>query len=180
MVKLKGEEFRCLLCGKTFSRNYSDVRRGRTKYCSLKCSHLHRTLIANTRSHKVCPICKQDKAMKEYSKRTAGYCRTCSVKHSKKWKQDNRIRWNAKQREIHVRNKYGISMDEYRSMMSIGKCAICNRADIRLNLDHNHKTNIIREVLCINCNKGLGHFQDNPELLIAAARYLDKHELVIT
>ena len=43
----------------------------------------------------------------------------------------------------------------------------------RLTVDHNHETNTIRGLLCSNCNTGLGMFSDNPELLIAAAEYLE-------
>ena len=34
-----------------------------------------------------------------------------------------------------------------------------------------------RALLCDACNKGLGHFRDNPELLEVAAGYLRKYQL---
>lgn len=54
------------------------------------------------------------------------------------------------------------------------KCAICliNLTKVRKCLDHNHKTKIIRGVLCDNCNKGLGHFKDESINLLRAYNYL--------
>ena len=39
-------------------------------------------------------------------------------------------------------------------------------------VDHCHKTNKIRGMLCNHCNRGLGHFRDDPELLEFARIYL--------
>ena len=39
-------------------------------------------------------------------------------------------------------------------------------------IDHNHKTGVIRGVLCRNCNSALGLFQDDTEILEKAIRYL--------
>ena len=54
-------------------------------------------------------------------------------------------------------------------------CAICQTKLEEKCLDHDHKTGKIRDLLCNNCNAGLGKFQDNPELLIKAADYLKEH-----
>ena len=40
-------------------------------------------------------------------------------------------------------------------------------------IDHNHKTNKIRGILCGNCNMGLGHFKDNLDVLKNAIKYLE-------
>lgn len=62
------------------------------------------------------------------------------------------------------------------------KCAICKDFGFKmrdnhisgLNLDHFHSTGKVRGLLCHNCNRGLGLFQDNPEYLRQAALYLEK------
>lgn len=48
---------------------------------------------------------------------------------------------------------------------------ICN-VNVSEHIDHDHTTGKIRGTLCRGCNHGLGNFCDNPQLLIAAAKYL--------
>jgi hypothetical protein len=50
-------------------------------------------------------------------------------------------------------------------------CTICGEEET-LVVDHDHKTNQIRGMLCNRCNKGLGLFRDNPDLLEYARIYL--------
>lgn len=54
-----------------------------------------------------------------------------------------------------------------------GKCAICDKNRAR-DVDHDHETGRIRGLLCNQHNQGLGLFGDNPELLRAAADYLER------
>lgn len=51
-------------------------------------------------------------------------------------------------------------------------CAICNISGVPLCVDHDHKQNVVRGVLCNRCNLGLGQFRDDPLLLEFAAMYL--------
>lgn len=62
------------------------------------------------------------------------------------------------------------------------KCAICGRSGgtgltngTRLHVDHDHKTNKIRGLLCGSCNVGLGHFRDRKDLLQIAINYLQEN-----
>jgi len=69
--------------------------------------------------------------------------------------------------------KHGLKRSEADAMKAINPCAICGETDIsKLCIDHCHKTLIIRGVLCNDCNLGIGRFKDNPDLLVAAAKYL--------
>ena len=54
---------------------------------------------------------------------------------------------------------------------TVTQCVICG-ADGKLVVDHDHKTGKIRGMLCNHCNRGLGHFRDDPMLLEFAAQYL--------
>ena len=52
-------------------------------------------------------------------------------------------------------------------------CEICDSTE-NLVVDHNHKTNVVRGRLCNHCNRGLGHFLDNIDILEKAIKYLKK------
>lgn len=57
-----------------------------------------------------------------------------------------------------------------------GACLICKRslgAEGRtIAIDHDHVTNKIRGILCLQCNTGLGNFCDSVEILERAIWYL--------
>lgn len=57
------------------------------------------------------------------------------------------------------------------------KCAICGIEECltgnALAVDHCHKTEKVRGLLCQQCNIGLGNFGHNPDTLIEAATYLE-------
>jgi hypothetical protein len=54
---------------------------------------------------------------------------------------------------------------------SVTECVICGEQG-PLVVDHDHRTGQIRGMLCNHCNRGLGHFRDDPTLLEFAAQYL--------
>jgi hypothetical protein len=85
----------------------------------------------------------------------------------------------------HYKRRYGVGLRWVQEKLDEQNClcAICNNTPFKmredhvsgLNLDHCHKTGIPRALLCHNCNRGLGLFQDNPDYLRAAANYLEHH-----
>lgn len=54
---------------------------------------------------------------------------------------------------------------------SVTECVICGSTEA-LVVDHDHTTGAVRGMLCNHCNRGLGHFRDDPQLLEFAAMYL--------
>ena len=80
-------------------------------------------------------------------------------------------------RASHYRTTYGITLGEYEKLNSFrsGECWICKRPGIKrgLNIDHDHRTGLIRGLICHQCNRGLRWFRDNPLDLRAAAAYLE-------
>lgn len=79
--------------------------------------------------------------------------------------------------------RYGITPEDYESMLADqdGVCAICHEPEtlIRrgtvcsLTIDHDHMTGKVRGLLCNNCNRALGLFNDNQKILRSAAEYLE-------
>jgi hypothetical protein len=81
-------------------------------------------------------------------------------------------------REMHYRQRYGINIEQYDKMLQEqeGCCKICKIPHTslrkRMAVDHCHSTGKVRGLLCDSCNKGLGHFKDDLELLSKAIDYL--------
>jgi hypothetical protein len=87
-----------------------------------------------------------------------------------------------------LRHRYGLELEEYNAMLKEqnNRCAICSKRETQihratekvtqLSVDHDHKTGAIRGLLCSRCNKGLGHFNDEPELVATALEYLQTHK----
>lgn len=82
--------------------------------------------------------------------------------------------------------KYGLSKEDYQRMQRAQnfKCAICLQQDFdekrglrRLCVDHDHKTDKVRGLLCSKCNTMLGMAKDNPEVLERAAAYLAQPQI---
>jgi hypothetical protein len=79
--------------------------------------------------------------------------------------------------EIHREYMLGITKAQYDAMVIAqnGACAICHEVTGRtLHLDHDHKTNVVRGLLCESCNLGLGKFRDDPVAIRRAAEYLEE------
>ena len=72
--------------------------------------------------------------------------------------------------------QHGITTEDKLKLLESkgGKCAICGTTNPGKNwaLDHCHRTQVIRGVLCDACNKGLGFFKDNVSSLQNAIWYV--------
>lgn len=79
---------------------------------------------------------------------------------------------------VHLKNRYGITLEERDRLWKAQnqKCAICGKYSKRpLHIDHNHRTEEIRGLLCQKCNTGLGMFQDSSAILRLAFEYLERY-----
>ena len=70
--------------------------------------------------------------------------------------------------------RYGIDIKDYEILFKKqnGKCAICGAKKDKLDIDHCHKTNKVRGLLCGSCNRALGLLKDNTDFLNSAIKYL--------
>lgn len=75
--------------------------------------------------------------------------------------------------------RHGITEQDFLNIIEKqnGCCPICGNAlDIKQAvIDHDHTTNRVRGLLCVNCNTGLGKLGDSVSSLIKAVRYLNDH-----
>lgn len=78
-----------------------------------------------------------------------------------------------RRRKYQLKALYNLTPEDHKKMLDEqgGRCLICG-SDAELHVDHDHKTNVVRGLLCTKCNTGLGLFCDSPELLEAATAYL--------
>lgn len=88
-----------------------------------------------------------------------------------------------------LKQQYGLTPEGFDAMLAAqgGVCIICgNPPDpdgrgtaSRLHPDHDHVTGRTRDLLCLSCNVGVGHFRDDPALLRAAAEYIERHRAAV-
>lgn len=129
-----------------------------------------------------------------------GYCRECNAEKSRKWKQDNpdraaehaaqrAPRSTLERRKVGLWVNYRMTWDDYQERLAEqnARCAVCGTSDPgtasgTFHIDHDHSCcagnkscgRCVRGLLCSPCNRGIGHMKDDPERLIAAAKYLTK------
>ncbi len=100
-----------------------------------------------------------------------------------------RVANNPARREVNRRDLlkrlYGLTVEQYDDMLARqnGVCLLCaeppkgegNGASSRLHVDHDHETGYVRGLLCNNCNRAIGHFRDDPDLMQRASLYVFTH-----
>lgn len=101
--------------------------------------------------------------------------------YERKYRQVRRksdpLKIREKERASEYRRLYGLSSEEYskRIVEQKGRCALCEES-CKLYVDHCHRTQKIRALLCRQCNSALGFMKEKPELLEKAASYLRSFE----
>lgn len=80
-------------------------------------------------------------------------------------------------REERIKIKYGIEADEYAVLLdrSAGRCEICGEPFRGApHVDHDHDSGMVRGLLCLQCNCGIGQLRDSVALLTSAIAYLGR------
>jgi len=84
-------------------------------------------------------------------------------------------------RNAELRSRFGITLEDYERMYEEqgGVCAICGGREsdssgryINLTVDHCHGSGDVRGLLCNLCNRGIGMFGDDPDIMRRAAEYV--------
>lgn len=122
-----------------------------------------------------CKECDNAKARERYKGKAGDVIRTRNARYQyKKGTQEgNRERLLA---------KYGLTFESYEALLEEQgrRCKICGalegeRGRPMLAVDHDHETGLVRGLLCDPCNRALGMFKDDPEILASAIQYLHAH-----
>ena len=130
---------------------------------------------------KVCSSCKEAKYLKDFSKsrnRSDGHHTQCKLCRSKfKPSEESRIKNTERLRVWNRFKATGFTQEDFDLKLKEqgGVCAICgtdNPGKLDFCADHDHANGTKRGVLCRKCNSGLGHFNDDPEIISKAINYL--------
>lgn len=151
----------CKECGAEF---YDPNLKGKSLYCSSTC----KVKSGNSKSS-------------EYKKEWKANNRDKVLSAGSRYRSSNKD----KIKDYYLRATYGISLAALRILLSKDNlCAICRVVitEYSVHIDHDHnccpskKTcgGCVRGLLCENCNKGLGHFKDNKDVLALALAYLSR------
>ncbi len=147
---------------------------------------------------KICSKCKKRKDVKLFSKNPkllCGYnswCKQCENDQAKKWYWNNRHKVLKKSKDLKFQQerlnygllyRYNISLEKYNELLKKQNsvCAICKNSESskhqngkikRLSVDHDHRTERIRGLLCMNCNIAIGKLNEDIKLFQKAIDYL--------
>lgn len=124
---------------------------------------------------RTCKTCGEEKEDFDFSSHVN---KKTGVEYSERsCKECVNVKRKGHQTESHLKYNHGISQVQWDLILKSqdGECKICGEEfDGKICTDHDHKTHVVRGLLCHKCNTGIGLLRDNPELLIAAADYLKR------
>lgn len=168
-IKLKAN---CYNCDKEFERGKYDINRtlknSGAVFCNIKCSKDYnnkKILEQGFSENKTCSKCNAEKPRTPefFSKNSKtldqfdSWCKPCRSTYRNEFR-----------RGIY---RDMISDNDLIDLMKTKNCVICGSEE-KLVVDYCHKGNFVRGMLCNHCNRGLGHFRDDPNILELAKMYL--------
>lgn len=108
----------------------------------------------------------------------------------RKRKETAAARYSAARKLKALKRCYGMTFDQKVLVLELqdSKCMICGQglkvtraisstAQKVAVVDHNHTTGKVRDLLCSQCNTGIGMLAEDPERMRAAAAYIERHAL---
>lgn len=120
----------------------------------------------------------QRKYRKKHPEVAKEYYQRHKEKLSEKCKAYRKTEKGAKARKnTLLKSRYNVTLEFYEKLYKKqkGKCAICNQ-EKELHIDHNHKTEKIRGLLCWACNISLGYMKENIKYILNMIKYLKETE----
>lgn len=96
-------------------------------------------------------------------------------RNSKKWREANKDKIKNK----YLKYQYGITKEDYDALLKHQNfsCKICGASPINFPVvEHNHKTGIVRGIVCQKCNITIASIENNKHLLKTILEYLEAHD----
>ncbi len=171
----------CIKCGITrpatsefFPRRKGAILRNECKECN---SEYHRSWAEDNRE-------RSREIKTKYAKANPEKHRGDPEKdnlRSKRWRSKNPRQLAFLSRRWHLKTKYGLSIEDYHSKLAEqnGKCAICGTDKTgkhdNFHVDHDHKTGIVRSLLCSGCNHIVGTLEGKADLLELSKNYIERY-----
>jgi Recombination endonuclease VII len=116
----------------------------------------------------------------------ADYCLGCLKSYALRAKLNGTTeKYLSKARFLSMKQKYDVDETYFRDMYNTqnGQCCACGEAFPPINLrtkkimiDHDHKTGVVRGLLCMKCNSVLGLVDDNASKLAKLIGYLARSD----
>lgn len=188
---------KCLVCGTSF-KPYRHAQRMCSEACRNRRQSRSQTLVAGDKNERRCVNCGNLYQPRRWDQKTCGgscpgrsslsrTCQFCGKNFVVVPRIGDRMQYcskscreRARKRRVGERfRRYGMTLAEYSALVDAqgNLCLICeeeppNSDRYGLVVDHDHGTGVIRGLLCNRCNLGVGLFDDDPEKLKKAIKYL--------
>lgn len=182
----------CSKCKSVLDIKYFSFRSDTNKYRN-QCNKCYKGYLSNREDfvnernlllesgRKKCSNCNEIKDLDLFS-----VDKHTSTGHSSRCKECikiiNSTKDKIKTRVNRIKKIYSIGFDEAASMITKRNCDICGiefepsakKNSRNLNIDHCHKTGVVRGVLCGKCNRAIGLLNDDIRILKSAIKYLSR------
>lgn len=143
---------------------------------------------------KICTNCEKVKPFADFYKDKSRWdgvdprCKDCYKEVRSRYVEEN----EESVKSSILQRTYNINIDQYNCLLTSQNngCALCGKSAEEngkaLEVDHDHSCcpgakscgDCVRQLLCSGCNRGLGNFRDDPELLRKAADYIEQHSKI--
>jgi len=129
---------------------------------------------------KTCKICGIEKNISDFytGRKDCKDCRNAAARKIRIDQPETYAKYRKRHNEYLKEKRYGMSQDQFNKMLvdQNNMCKICNnkfKDKKDTHIDHCHNSNIVRGLLCNNCNMALGQFNDNTDIMDKAIKYLE-------
>lgn len=141
--------------------------------------------------NRICINCNKNKDLSCFWPRKTGISDVCRECKREKRRQKYKVLSPEYKKNMILQHKFGITLDNYNSMLSKQNqaCDICKKPEFlldyqtgktkALSVDHSHETGAVRALLCDSCNRALGLVKENFDTALNMARYIQEHKGII-